>query len=238
MSSTREDKKIALVALQLDSDSGPVHLKVFFKKNCYIFCGKFITASASLKFKSVLMSNSECCICLEEIAESKAAGLDSCSHRFCLDCIRQWSTSVNVCPVDRIPFHRILPEIVDVENSEDVPSPAVIAVEDTVANDAQFAEDVAEDAEAALAAMICETCHSGQSEHILLLCDGCNLAYHTHCLKPPLSSVPRGNWYCSDCSDVLFEGTRSNRRRGLKRLTRRRRTGLSRRKKQRKYQAT
>ncbi len=30
MSSTREDKKIALVALQLDSDSGPVHLKVFF----------------------------------------------------------------------------------------------------------------------------------------------------------------------------------------------------------------
>ena len=32
----------------------------------------------------------------------------------------------------------------------------------------------------------CEVCRSGDREHLLLLCDGCDLGYHTDCLDPPL----------------------------------------------------
>jgi PHD and RING finger domain-containing protein 1 len=33
----------------------------------------------------------------------------------------------------------------------------------------------------------------------LLLCDSCDLGYHLECLTPPLSRVPRGEWFCPDC---------------------------------------
>lgn len=33
----------------------------------------------------------------------------------------------------------------------------------------------------------------------MLLCDGCDDSYHTYCLIPPLSSVPRGDWRCPRC---------------------------------------
>ena len=32
-----------------------------------------------------------------------------------------------------------------------------------------------------------------------LLCDGCDVAYHTHCLVPPLEVVPAGDWFCPSC---------------------------------------
>ena len=51
-------------------------------------------------------------------------------------------------------------------------------------------------------AEICHTCQTGddaESEN-MLLCDGCDSAYHTHCLNPPLSSIPDGDWYCSFCT--------------------------------------
>ena len=34
-----------------------------------------------------------------------------------------------------------------------------------------------------------EECRGGDREHLLLLCDGCDLATHTTCLTPPLSQV-------------------------------------------------
>ena len=36
---------------------------------------------------------------------------------------------------------------------------------------------------------LCEECRGGDREHLLLLCDGCDLATHTTCLTPPLSQV-------------------------------------------------
>lgn len=38
-------------------------------------------------------------------------------------------------------------------------------------------------------------------EEVLLLCDVCNGGYHIHCLAPPLTSVPEGDWTCARCSD-------------------------------------
>lgn len=33
----------------------------------------------------------------------------------------------------------------------------------------------------------------------MLLCDGCDDSYHTFCLMPPLSEIPKGDWRCPKC---------------------------------------
>lgn len=43
----------------------------------------------------------------------------------------------------------------------------------------------------------CPVCNSGNHEEVLLLCDGCDSAYHTYCLG--LDSVPVGAWFCMEC---------------------------------------
>ncbi|XP_061364418.1 histone-lysine N-methyltransferase ATXR6 [Gastrolobium bilobum] len=47
----------------------------------------------------------------------------------------------------------------------------------------------------------CEECGSGFSPAKLLLCDKCDRGYHLFCLKPILSSVPKGPWFCPPCSN-------------------------------------
>lgn len=49
----------------------------------------------------------------------------------------------------------------------------------------------------------CEICHSGDREDRLLLCDGCDLAYHCECLDPPLFYIPIEEWFCPACSGVF-----------------------------------
>ena len=45
---------------------------------------------------------------------------------------------------------------------------------------------------------ICQT--SKEEEHKnMILCDGCDSAYHIHCLEPPLAKVPEGDWFCNFC---------------------------------------
>jgi len=36
----------------------------------------------------------------------------------------------------------------------------------------------------------------------MLLCDGCESAYHMLCLPQPLASVPEGSWHCHACVSV------------------------------------
>lgn len=46
---------------------------------------------------------------------------------------------------------------------------------------------------------LCQVCSKGDSEESMLLCDGCDDSYHTYCLIPPLTAVPRGDWRCPRC---------------------------------------
>ncbi|XP_068151533.1 lysine-specific demethylase 5 isoform X2 [Drosophila tropicalis] len=46
---------------------------------------------------------------------------------------------------------------------------------------------------------ICHICNRGDIEEAMLLCDGCDDSYHTFCLLPPLSSIPKGEWLCPRC---------------------------------------
>ncbi|KAF2344951.1 Zinc finger PHD-finger, partial [Trinorchestia longiramus] len=45
----------------------------------------------------------------------------------------------------------------------------------------------------------CQFCSSGDFEEKLLLCDGCDKGYHTHCFRPPMVDIPDGDWFCYEC---------------------------------------
>ncbi|KAG0231496.1 hypothetical protein BGW42_000202 [Actinomortierella wolfii] len=46
---------------------------------------------------------------------------------------------------------------------------------------------------------VCQICHSDANLSKMLICDGCELGYHTYCLNPPLAAVPKADWYCAKC---------------------------------------
>jgi hypothetical protein len=43
---------------------------------------------------------------------------------------------------------------------------------------------------------ICEVCEKGGD---LLCCDTCTLVFHLKCIRPKLSTVPKGSWSCPHC---------------------------------------
>lgn len=43
---------------------------------------------------------------------------------------------------------------------------------------------------------VCEGCGRNADEAHLLLCDICDVSFHTYCLVPPLQEVPVGGWKC------------------------------------------
>ncbi|XP_054288773.1 chromodomain-helicase-DNA-binding protein Mi-2 homolog isoform X2 [Macrosteles quadrilineatus] len=49
----------------------------------------------------------------------------------------------------------------------------------------------------------CRVCKDGGE---LLCCDSCPAAYHTHCLSPPLTDIPDGDWKCPRCSAKPLKG--------------------------------
>ncbi|UZJ55481.1 hypothetical protein CBS101457_004801 [Exobasidium rhododendri] len=46
---------------------------------------------------------------------------------------------------------------------------------------------------------MCEICLRGDNGISMLLCDECNRGYHMYCLDPPLTSIPKSQWYCPPC---------------------------------------
>ncbi|MCO5585025.1 hypothetical protein L7F22_038957 [Adiantum nelumboides] len=46
---------------------------------------------------------------------------------------------------------------------------------------------------------MCEICLRGDDGMSMLLCDECNRGYHMYCLDPPLTSIPKSEWYCPPC---------------------------------------
>ena len=47
--------------------------------------------------------------------------------------------------------------------------------------------------------ILCAACGRGDDDDKMLLCDGCDNGYHTHCLVPKLSIIPESEWFCYEC---------------------------------------
>ncbi|ORX93156.1 JmjC-domain-containing protein [Basidiobolus meristosporus CBS 931.73] len=50
----------------------------------------------------------------------------------------------------------------------------------------------------------CHVCKS-EDQTALFECDGCDHHFHPSCVDPPLSGVPKGDWYCLDCLNEVDE---------------------------------
>uniref|UniRef100_A0A182MPN3 Bromodomain adjacent to zinc finger domain protein 1A n=1 Tax=Anopheles culicifacies TaxID=139723 RepID=A0A182MPN3_9DIPT len=55
----------------------------------------------------------------------------------------------------------------------------------------------------------CMICRRKGDPGLTLLCDECNRACHTYCLKPKLKEVPAGDWYCMRCRPENFKEKRA-----------------------------
>jgi hypothetical protein len=51
---------------------------------------------------------------------------------------------------------------------------------------------------------VCSVCGKGDNEDSLLLCDGCDLGFHTFCLAKPLKKIPKGSWFCPTCKKKVI----------------------------------
>uniref|UniRef100_A0A8D3C8V6 Bromodomain adjacent to zinc finger domain, 2A n=1 Tax=Scophthalmus maximus TaxID=52904 RepID=A0A8D3C8V6_SCOMX len=45
----------------------------------------------------------------------------------------------------------------------------------------------------------CQICRKGDNDESLLLCDGCDRGCHMYCLRPKITQVPEGDWFCPTC---------------------------------------
>ena len=57
--------------------------------------------------------------------------------------------------------------------------------------------------------LVCVKCELAEPEHSLMVCDSCQLGYHTHCLEQPLNEIPKGEWICEVCVGCRYCQSRS-----------------------------
>ncbi|CAK7263399.1 hypothetical protein SEPCBS119000_000460 [Sporothrix epigloea] len=126
------------------------------------------------------------------------AVIQICKHVLHDACLREWTTKANSCPICRQSFH-----LVDVYNGLGGQLLHTYTVEDKK----QIAEfdpqpwlDEAEVLDDEISTP-CPVCNLADHEEVLLLCDGCDTPYHTHCIG--LEGVPDGAWFCMECVDSL-----------------------------------
>ncbi|XP_045063137.1 bromodomain adjacent to zinc finger domain protein 2A-like isoform X2 [Coregonus clupeaformis] len=52
----------------------------------------------------------------------------------------------------------------------------------------------------------CQVCRKGDNDEYLLLCDGCDRGCHMYCLRPKVTQVPEGDWFCPTCVSKVSDG--------------------------------
>ncbi|KAL4466839.1 hypothetical protein ABPG74_010436 [Tetrahymena malaccensis] len=154
-----------------------------------------------------------CSVCQDTPQQSFFGEID-CFHRFCFDCILNWSKVANNCPECRQEFHQILKRNFDgtVNNTKPIKvhrKKQKVNEEDYIqeAQALQDQEDMAALGEAAQEEQanqepsFCYKCFKSDKENLLLICDVCDENYcHTFCDEKINSNrVPTDRWACHFC---------------------------------------
>lgn len=53
----------------------------------------------------------------------------------------------------------------------------------------------------------CRMCKKKGEADKMILCDKCDHGHHIYCLRPPLSAIPEGDWFCPKCRPKDVEKT-------------------------------
>ncbi|ROT40499.1 hypothetical protein SODALDRAFT_356495 [Sodiomyces alkalinus F11] len=125
------------------------------------------------------------------------ATLVGCNHVIHDRCIRSWANNSNTCPICRATFN-------EVKLSTKIDGPIVDSypVQDKIqTQEFDLSEWLQENPDESEEETPCPICGTAERPDILLLCDACDAAYHTHCIG--LDHVPSGSWYCLECADLI-----------------------------------
>ncbi|KAI3464573.1 hypothetical protein Pfo_021236 [Paulownia fortunei] len=58
---------------------------------------------------------------------------------------------------------------------------------------------------------LCRACFIDQDDDKIVLCDGCDHAYHIYCMQPPRVAIPRGKWFCTKCDAGIQQVRKAKR---------------------------
>ena len=154
-------------------------------------------ASAAAAAAAAASAPDECPICLDSISLGTCVRPDACRHRGCRPCLMDWAKASNrrgnegaSCPVCRCAIAYFL-----LESGVSVALPAAVdyTEDDLRESSDDDAYDIDDDAR-------CHVCRANDDDDdVLILCDGCDKAFHPHCAG--LESIPHGDWYCSACAE-------------------------------------
>ncbi|KAL2753470.1 hypothetical protein ACRALDRAFT_1077486 [Sodiomyces alcalophilus JCM 7366] len=125
------------------------------------------------------------------------ATLVGCNHVIHDRCIRCWANNSNTCPICRATFNEV-----KLSTKIDGPTVDSYAVQDKIqTQEFDLSEWLQENPDESDEETPCPICGTAERPDILLLCDACDAAYHTHCIG--LDHVPSGSWYCLECVDLI-----------------------------------
>lgn len=140
----------------------------------------------------LLPLNTSCPICLDSI--NSLANLDNCNHDFCRECIVNWSTKTNLCPLCKKEFKKIIYYEKNKKKEIRVKKKRL-----EIEYDEQDLENLIDEADDN-----CMMCGSSHDQANLLVCDSC--AYnvcHTYC--DGLDRIPDEEWICNHCREEVLE---------------------------------
>ncbi|KAI1129627.1 hypothetical protein F5Y10DRAFT_148835 [Nemania abortiva] len=131
--------------------------------------------------------------------DNKIAVIQVCGHVLHDSCLREWTGKANSCPICRQAFHLV--NVYDRIGGTLISSYKVEDKKQVAEFDPQAWLD--ENPEEEEETRPCPICNRADHDEVLLLCDSCDAPYHTYCVG--LDSVPRGHWFCLECSQAACE---------------------------------